>query len=74
MMTLLSSPKAAGLFQAAILQSNNFLQQYYPVSTIYNETTVPILKETGCLNASNQLACLQAYNGTELLNLTTTAT
>jgi carboxylesterase type B len=70
-MALLASPKAAGLFRAALLQSNNFLQPYIPVETSYNTTTVKILNETGCLSSADQLACLTAYNATELLNLTT---
>lgn len=72
-MALLSSPKATGLFHAAILQSNNFLQPYVPVVTSYNISTLSILNATGCLTAADQLACLQAYNASALIRLETIA-
>ncbi|KAK1063015.1 hypothetical protein LTR74_009839 [Friedmanniomyces endolithicus] len=65
---LLASPKAIGLFRNAILQSN-YLQPYVPLAQAFNQTTKPILKATGCASSSDQLACLQAYNATALINL-----
>ena len=67
---LLASPKAVGLFRGAIMQSN-YLQPYVPIPQAYNQTTLSILRETGCGNSSDQLACLQAYNATALINLRT---
>ena len=68
MQALLASPKAVGLFRGAILQSN-YYQPYVPLADAYNATTLPILNATGCATSSNQLACLQAYNATALINL-----
>ncbi|KAK0828064.1 hypothetical protein LTR73_005017 [Friedmanniomyces endolithicus] len=65
---LLASPKALGLFRNAILQSN-YLQPYVPLAQAFNQTTKSILKATGCASSSDQLACLQAYNATALINL-----
>lgn len=67
---LLASPKAKGLFRGAIMQSN-YYEPYIPISTSVNESTIPILEETGCAAAQDQLACLQAYNATALINLQT---
>jgi carboxylesterase type B len=67
---LLASPEAIGLFHAAILQSN-YYQPYVRVEAAYNRTTTAILAETGCSNASDVLACLQAYDTTALINLKT---
>ncbi|TKA82779.1 hypothetical protein B0A55_01786 [Friedmanniomyces simplex] len=65
---LLASPKAIGLFRSAILQSN-YLLPYVPLAQAINQTTNPILNATGCASSSDQLACLQAYNATALINL-----
>ncbi|KAK3645529.1 hypothetical protein LTR56_002970 [Elasticomyces elasticus] len=65
---LLASPKAIGLFRAAIMQSN-YYQRYVPLADAFNSTTVPILNATGCASSSDQLACLQAVNATDLINL-----
>ena len=67
---LLASPKAIGLFRGAILQSN-YLLPYVPLVEGINQTTNPILRDTGCAKATNQLAFLQAYNVTALINLKT---
>ncbi|CAD0087901.1 unnamed protein product, partial [Aureobasidium vineae] len=67
---LIASPKGKGLFHGAILQSNYF-QPYVPLATAINQTTVPILSQTGCTTAADQLACLQAYNATALIGLKT---
>jgi hypothetical protein len=42
-----------------------------PLAEAINQTTNPILHETGCAKAPDQLACLQAYNATALINLKT---
>jgi hypothetical protein len=67
---LIASPKGKGLFHGAILQSN-YYQPYVPLATAINQTTEPILNQTGCATAADQLACLQAYNATALLSLKT---
>ncbi|KAK3670672.1 hypothetical protein LTR78_009507 [Recurvomyces mirabilis] len=67
---LLASPKAIGLFRGALMQSN-YYQPYVPVAQAVNRTTNAILRETGCNTTTNQLACLQAYNATALINLPT---
>lgn len=67
---LLASPKAKGLFHGALLQSN-YYDPYIPIAQSYNFSTIPILQETGCADAPDQLACLQAYNATNLINLKT---
>ena len=73
-MDILASPKTTGLYRAALLQSNGFAVPYLPISTVYNSTTLPILNATGCLGAADQLACLTAYNATELVSLPHVAT
>jgi hypothetical protein len=67
---LIASPKGKGLFHGAILQSN-YYQPYVPLATAINQTTRPILNQTGCATAADQLACLQAYNATALISLKT---
>jgi carboxylesterase type B len=67
---LMASPKGKGLFHGAILQSN-YYQPYVPLAQAIQQTTVPILDQTGCATAANQLSCLQAYNATALLSLKT---
>ncbi|THY59427.1 alpha/beta-hydrolase [Aureobasidium pullulans] len=67
---LMASPKGKGLFHGAILQSN-YYQPYVPLVTAVNQSTTPILNLVGCRDAADQLACLQAYNATELLGLKT---
>jgi carboxylesterase type B len=67
---LLASAKAIGLFRGDILQSN-YLLPYVPLAEAINQTTNPILHETGCASATDQLACLQAYNATALIYLKT---
>lgn len=69
---LLASPEAKGLFHGALMQSL-YLDPFIPISQSVNQSTVPILRETGCINATDQLACLKAYNATELINLNTTS-
>ena len=69
---LLESPKAAGLFHGAILQSD-YYEPSVSIDSAYNQSTIPILEETGCNKADDQLSCLQAYDPLELLNLSTIA-
>ncbi|BFZ64266.1 hypothetical protein YB2330_005407 [Saitoella coloradoensis] len=73
---LMGSPKAIGKYAAAIQMSNLAGSNYAATYSLYNTTeesyetvTVPILEETGCVNATDQVACLKAYNATELVNL-----
>ncbi len=65
---LLGSSKASGLFHGALMQSN-YYQKHTPLATSYNTSTIPILNATGCLNATDKLACLQVYNATTLINM-----
>ncbi|KAK5133863.1 hypothetical protein LTR08_007194 [Meristemomyces frigidus] len=67
---LLASPKAKDLFHGAIMQSN-YYQPYIPIATSVNQFTNPILQETGCNTAQDQLACLRAYNASALIDLKT---
>ena len=76
---LLGSPKAKGLFHRAIMQSD---PQGYPrdgkftwmtydtVEEAYNGGTTRVLKEAGCLNSTDQIACLGKLSGFQLVNLT----
>ena len=67
---LIESPEAAGLFHAAIAQSN-YDQKSAAISQAYNSTTVQILQQTGCDQAADPLACLQSYDPVQLLSLKT---
>lgn len=69
---LIESSEAAGLFHGAILQSN-YKEGNTVLSTAYESSTVPILQQTGCDKARDQLACLQAYDPVALLSLKTIA-
>ncbi|OCH86808.1 carboxylesterase from carbohydrate esterase [Obba rivulosa] len=73
---LMASPKAIGKFAAAIPSSNlagdNYATTYSLYYTIPQEVSVavePILRETGCDNATDTLACLKAVDGNTLVNL-----
>ncbi|KAK7682772.1 hypothetical protein QCA50_014155 [Cerrena zonata] len=73
---LMASPKAIGKFVAAISMSNlaglNFASPYSSYLTIPQEVAHvvnPILNETGCTTASDQLACLRAFDAHELVAL-----
>ncbi|KAI1871179.1 uncharacterized protein JN550_004624 [Neoarthrinium moseri] len=79
---LLGSPKAQGLFHRAIMQSDpqgypngsNFRwMQYATVEDAYRDRTRKVLNETGCLNATDQVACLSKIDGFDLVNLSTNA-
>lgn len=65
MQALIASPKARGLFRAAIIQST-YVDTYLPIPQFVAQFTNPIIEEAGCANASDQVACLQAYNATAL--------
>ncbi|KAI9709541.1 MAG: hypothetical protein M1820_003301 [Bogoriella megaspora] len=69
---LIESPEAAGLFHGAILQSD-YYEPSVSIDSAYNQSTIPILAATGCNTAEDQLACLQAYDAIQLLNLSTIA-
>ena len=74
---LLASPKAAGLFHGAILQSpagglnpaHRYLD-YRSASEAAMDVGETILKETGCSNATNQLACLRSIDAVVFTNIT----
>jgi carboxylesterase type B len=77
---LLASPKAKGLFKRAIMQSDPTgypnggkfkWTQYGKVEDAYRSGTMKVLNETGCLNATDQIACLGKISGFDLVNLTT---
>ena len=68
MQALVASPKARGLFRAAIIQST-YVDTYLPIPQFVAQFTNPIVAEAGCANSSDQVACLQAYNATALTNL-----
>ncbi|KAK3988378.1 putative esterase/lipase [Cladorrhinum sp. PSN332] len=80
---VLSSPKAKGLFHRAILQSSpdgypsegklSAAPFYDSVSNNYATTTTKVLKDAGCLNATDKISCLGKFSGFELVNLNTNA-
>lgn len=77
---LLASPKAFGKFAAAIPMSNlagsNFASTYSFYFTIPEEVSLavnPILSETGCKTATDQLACLREFDAQALISLPDTA-
>lgn len=77
---LMASPRAIGKFAATIPMSNlagsNFASTYSFYFTIPQEVSEfanPILSETGCNTASDQLACLRAFDAQALVSLPTVA-
>lgn len=80
---VLSSPKAKGLFHRAILQSSpdGYPSEgklasapfYDSLSNNYATTTTKVLKDAGCLNATDKISCLGKLSGFELVNLKTNA-
>ncbi|EOD43465.1 putative candidate carboxylesterase from carbohydrate esterase family ce10 protein [Neofusicoccum parvum UCRNP2] len=77
---LLASPKAIGKYQAAISQSNlggsNYATTYSQYYTIEQEVAIaanPILNETGCADASEQVECLRSFDAFELVGLSDVA-
>jgi carboxylesterase type B len=79
---LLASPRAKGLFHRAIMQSdpsgypNNgkfTWSQYATPENEYRSTTTKVLKAAGCLNSTDQIACINKLGGFDLVNLTTNA-
>lgn len=72
---LLASPEAAGLFAAAIPQSNlaglNYAttySEYYSIKEEYNQFAKPILNITNCTDASSHIQCLRNINPYFLAN------
>ncbi|KAK4176461.1 Neuroligin-4, X-linked [Triangularia setosa] len=81
---VLSSPKAKGLFHRAILQSSpdgypspekpiNPAPFYDTLTHNYETTTKKVLKDAGCLDAKDKIACLSKLSGFDLVNLPTNA-
>ncbi|KAK4663399.1 hypothetical protein QC763_000110 [Podospora pseudopauciseta] len=81
---VLSSPKAKGLFHRAILQSNpdGYPSPERPVTPAifydtlahnFETTTKNVLKDAGCLDAKDKVACLGKLSGFDLVNLPTNA-
>lgn len=80
---VLGVPKAKGLFHRAIMQSSpdgypsggKFTEypNYDTVEHNYETTTKTVLREAGCLNETDQVACLRKLNGFELVSLNTNA-
>jgi hypothetical protein len=79
---LLASPKAKGLFHRAIMQSDPDgypsdgklrWSQYATPKDEYRSTTTKVLKAAGCLNATDQVACVKKVDGFDLVNLSTNA-
>jgi len=79
---LLASPKAKGLFHRAIMQSDpsgypnggKFTwSQYATPADEYRSTTKRVLEAAGCLNATDQIACVNKIGGFDLVNLSTNA-
>ncbi len=73
---LLASPKAKGLFAAAIMQSNpvgfsafNAYSYYASIEQQYANVTWKVLSAAGCLDVADQLACLRGKDAYELANL-----
>ncbi|KAK3391303.1 Alpha/Beta hydrolase protein [Podospora didyma] len=80
---VLGVPKAKGLFHRAIMQSgpdgypsNGKILQYPYYDSLkhnYATTTKTVLREAGCTNATDVVACLGKLSGFDLVNLTTNA-
>ncbi|KAK0721821.1 Alpha/Beta hydrolase protein [Lasiosphaeria miniovina] len=80
---LLGVPKAQGLFHRAIMQSSpdgypsggKVLQygSYDSLEHNFATTTRRVLRDAGCANATDAVACLGRLSGYDLVNLTTNA-
>ena len=75
---LLASPAAKGLFSNAISQSgpaglmpteHGYAGIYNSIEWEYEHASLPVLNETGCIDAADVLGCLRDFNATELVNL-----
>lgn len=73
---LLASPKAKGLFSAAIMQSQPAgisiygpWANYTSIQVQYETVTKVVLNLSGCISASSQIECLQNYDALALANL-----
>lgn len=77
---LLASPKAKGLFAAGIMQSNPVgalangpYSELQTIQQVSITVGAAVLNETSCSEATDQLACLRAYDPIELNNLAAVA-
>ncbi|KAL5319891.1 hypothetical protein ACEPPN_012949 [Leptodophora sp. 'Broadleaf-Isolate-01'] len=73
---LIASPKAKGLIHAAIMQSDpvgfsafDAYTHYGKIEDLYASVTMPVLSAVGCLNATDQLACLRGKEAYELIDV-----
>ncbi|KUJ11597.1 alpha/beta-hydrolase, partial [Mollisia scopiformis] len=78
--TLLASPKTKGLFSNAIMQSTPDgwplaapIAHYMSVQEYYTNFTESALNSTGCLDATDPIACLSEVDAAVLANLQTAA-
>lgn len=77
---LLGSPKAQGLFSAAIPSSNLAGYEYATTYSLYDtpeqeftSAAQQIISSTGCASASDQVGCLKNVSASTLVNLATVA-
>ncbi|OBT95564.2 hypothetical protein VE01_05905 [Pseudogymnoascus verrucosus] len=77
---LLASPKAKGLFEAGIMQSNPAgalangpYSELQSIQQVSSTVGAAVLNETSCSEAADKLACLRAYDPIELNNLAAVA-
>lgn len=75
---LLASPKAQGLFYAAISMSgptgrsgneHGSTSYYNSIKSEFEGTSKAILDKMGCWNVTDRLACMRKVNATELINI-----
>ncbi|KAK0099674.1 hypothetical protein ONS95_013433 [Cadophora gregata] len=73
---LIASPEAKGLVHAAIMQSapvgfSDFdaYTHYGKIEDLYKSVTTPVLSAVGCLNVTDQLACLKRKDFYELTDV-----
>ena len=79
---LLASPKAQGLFYAAISMSgptglsgneHGSTSYYNSIKSEFEGTSKSILGMMGCWNVTDRLACMREVNATELINISAVA-
>jgi carboxylesterase type B len=75
---LMASPASHGLFHNAVMMEEpNGWSPYYEfanymtIDQAFERFTIPVLNETGCLDAVDQVECLRAVDGIALPNLAT---
>ncbi|PVH69943.1 cholinesterase [Cadophora sp. DSE1049] len=73
---LIASPEAKGLVHAAIMQSapggfSDFdaYTHYGEIEDLYKSVTTPVLSAVGCLNVTDQPACLKVKDAYELIDV-----